>query len=121
LEAYILKFALIFELTADSDSRSITKQSMIPACMLGGWFLKHITYMLTDNYVFDPLYAKRLQLRELLARNNGKMNHTNLSQNIKWNKKTLNMVLDSEIDAGYVNKTETETGGQRKLREYSLK
>lgn len=120
LNVYGLKFGLIFQML-DKPNEPISERNMKAAIALCEWLLNHILYMLDRNYIFNRYYADRLKIRELLEKQpNQKMSRTDLMNMSNFDKKQLDRALSSEIEAGRIEKSETDTGGIKPRNEYEL-
>ncbi len=119
LNIYGLKFALIFQ-TLDHPDQPISSGNMQASISLCEWLFNHIIYMLEKNYIFNRFYADRLKVRELLEKNGGAMNRTDLMNLSHFDREQLDRALENEIEAGYIELIETPTGGRTK-REYKYK
>ena len=119
LNIYGLKFALIFQ-TLDQPDREISVGNIQASISLCEWLFNHIIYMLEKNYIFNRYYADRLRVREILKKNGGAMNRTDLMNHSHMDKEQLDRALDNEMEAGYIEAIETPTGG-RPIREYRYK
>lgn len=119
LNIYGLKFALIFQ-TLDQPDQPISAGNMQASISLCEWLFNHIIYMLEKNYIFNRYYADRLKVRELLEKNGGAMNRTDLMNLSHFDREQLDRALDNELEAGYIELIETPTGG-RPIREYKYK
>ena len=119
LNTYGLKFALIFQ-TLDQPDQPISAGNMQASISLCEWLFNHIIYMLERNYIFNRFYADRLKIREILKKNGGAMNRTDLMNHSHMDKEQLDRALDNEMEAGYIETIETPTGG-RPIREYKYK
>jgi len=119
LNAYGLKFALIFQ-TLDDPQKPICYKNMDASIELCEWLFKHQVYMLQKNYIFNRFYADRLKIREMLEKHNGAMSRTDLMNLSHYDKEQLDRALANEIESGYVEEIKIETGGRPRL-EYRLK
>ena len=118
LNAYGLKFALIFQVLTDPD-QPISAKNMRGAIALCDWCFKHQIYMLTRNYIFNRFYSDRMRLLEVLEKNAGIMSRTDLMNLTNFDKEQLDRALDNEIEAGHIEAIKIETGGRPRF-EYKL-
>lgn len=119
LEAYTMKFSLIFQQLHKPED-PISNDNMKAAIALAEWLLHHILYMLDRNYIFNRHYADRLKIRELIEKqDNQQMSRTDLMNMSHFDKDQLDKALASDIEAGIIEEIKIETGG-RPLTEYKL-
>ena len=119
LNIYGMKIALIFQ-QLDRPGAPIAENNMQGAIGLCEWLLKHILYMLNNNYIFSQQYADRVKIRELIAKKpDNIITRTDLMNLSNFDKDQLDRALASEIDSGKIQKLKTDTGG-RPLVQYKL-
>lgn len=118
LENYGMKFALIFQ-TIENPHTPISERNMKASIVLCEWILNHIIFMLERNYIFNRQYATRVKIRELLEKQGGIMNRTDLMNLGHFDKDELNKALLNEMEAGNIEEISTPTNGRPKI-EYKL-